>query len=52
MIDREAQRLLITVPMVMANARDLLEAGWRQHAALDGVEQRVAPDLWPHPANG
>ena len=36
MIEREAQRLLIKVPMVMANARALLEAG---RAALQPGEQ-------------
>ena len=36
MIEREAQRLVVTVPMVMANARNLLEAG---RAALQPGEQ-------------
>ena len=36
MIEREAQRLLIKVPMVMANARGLLEAG---RSALQPGEQ-------------
>jgi phospholipid transport system transporter-binding protein len=36
MIEREAQRLLIKVPMVMANARDLLEVG---RSALQPGEQ-------------
>jgi phospholipid transport system transporter-binding protein len=36
MIQREAQRLLVTVPMTMANARELLAAG---RAALQPGEQ-------------
>ena len=36
MIEREAQRLMVKVPMVMANARNLLEAG---RAALQPGEQ-------------
>ena len=36
MIEREAQRLVIKVPMVMANARGLLEAG---RCALQPGEQ-------------
>ena len=36
MIEREAQRLVVKVPMVMANARKLLEAG---RAALQPGEQ-------------
>ena len=36
MIEREAQRLLVTVPMTMANAPQLLEAG---RAALQPGEQ-------------
>ena len=36
MIERQAQRLIVKVPMVMANARKLLEAG---RAALQPGEQ-------------
>lgn len=36
MIEREAQRLFVKVPMVMANARSLLEAG---RAAMQPGEQ-------------
>ena len=36
MIERQAQRLVVKVPMVMANARKLLEAG---RAALQPGEQ-------------
>lgn len=36
MIEREAQRLVVTVPMIMANAPALLEAG---RAALQPGEQ-------------
>ena len=36
MIEREAQRLVVKVPMVMANARNLLEAG---RTALQPGEQ-------------
>ncbi len=36
MIEREAQRLMVTVPMVMANARGLLEAA---RSALQPGEQ-------------
>mgnify|MGYP000530027177 FL=1 len=36
MLPREAQRLVVKVPMTMANARDLLEAG---RAALQPGEQ-------------